>query len=111
MKALKKPNPDSFYHSDEESKPRKSLKKPSEVRSNSSSSNEIVFLGDFPQENMPIQAFSYKEDTRNQMDSKEENKAFSIKLSEGFTFVENFDYNQFQGMFLGVGVDFFKRVL
>jgi len=98
MKALKKPLPDQFYHSDEESKPRKSFKMLSEVRSNSSSSNEIVFLGDFPQENVPPQAFSYKEDSKNHLESKEETKAFSIKLSEGFTFVESFDYKQFQGI-------------
>lgn len=106
MQILKKPsniqeNNPTFYHSDDDSKSKakKSFKKFSDVRSNSSSSNEIVFLGEFPQENLYNQAFSYKEEEKNSEFNKiqsMEDKNFSIKVSEGFTFVEFFDFKQFQ---------------
>ena len=101
MKSLKKPAPapQQFYYSDDELKPRNSFNKPSETRSShSSSSNEIVFLGEFPQTNINSQAFSYKESTSNfeKPQNSSKSKPFSIKMSEGFTFIETFDLKQYQ---------------
>ncbi len=101
MQNLKKNS--QFYQRNEEQKANKSpkiFKKPSEIPSSrSSSSNEIVFLGDFPEENLHPEAFSYKEETKQPEFSKNDSlkeKPYSIKLSEGFTFVESFDYERFQ---------------
>lgn len=95
-------NPQNFYHSDEDSRPksRASIKRLSNARSSSSSSNEIVFLGEFPQENLNNQAFSYQEESKNIFDkNKSSEDKYTIKLSEGFTFVEFFDFKQFQSKF------------
>lgn len=95
-------NAQNFYHSDEDSRPkaRASMKKLSNARSSSSSSNEIVFLGEFPQENLNNQAFSYQEESKNIFEkNKSSEDKYTIKLSEGFTFVEFFDFKQFQSKF------------